>query len=82
MLEVKISLRKGRGESEASAHRLSLGLVRKAPRASLRAEVWIVRYLVVKEQTCSLDRIPGHHNRDVSGLGFCRAVKGFFYCNL
>jgi len=38
-LEVKISLRKGRGGSEASVHRLSLGLVRKAPRASLRAEV-------------------------------------------
>ena len=38
-LEVKISLQKRRGESEASAHRLSLGLVRKALRASLRAEV-------------------------------------------
>jgi len=38
-LEVKISLRKGRGGSEASADRLSLGLVRKAPRASLRVEV-------------------------------------------
>jgi len=38
-LEVKISRRKGRGRFEASAHRLSLGLVRKAPRASLRAEV-------------------------------------------
>ena len=38
-LEAKISLWKGRGRSEASTHRLSLGLVRKAPRASLRAEV-------------------------------------------
>jgi len=77
-LEVKMSLRKGREGSEASAHRLSLGLVRKAPRASLRTEV-----VSGSERTdCSLDRIPGHHNRDVNELGFCRTVKGSFYCNL
>lgn len=41
-LEVIVSLRKLRGGSPASAHRLSVGLVRKAPRASLRAEDWTV----------------------------------------
>ena len=37
-----MSLQKWRGGSAASAHKLSLGLVRKAPKASLREEVWIV----------------------------------------
>jgi len=38
-LAVRISLRKWRGGSADSAHKLRLGLVRKAPRASLRDEV-------------------------------------------
>lgn len=39
MAEVRISLRKEKGSSAVSAHRLSR-LMRKAPRASLRAEDW------------------------------------------
>ena len=38
-LAVKMSLRKWSGGSAVSAHKLSLGLVRKAPMASLRDEV-------------------------------------------
>ena len=40
-LKVMMILR-WRGSSEASAHRLSLGLVRKAPIASLKEEVRMV----------------------------------------
>lgn len=39
---VRICLRKWRGGSPASAQRLSLGLERNAPRASLRDEAWTV----------------------------------------
>lgn len=41
-LEVRICLRKERGGSAASAQRLTPGLVRKAPRASLNEEFWMV----------------------------------------